>query len=133
MALADQNRCGVIKYLMSVVQDGDLGLIDDLFAEKIAHNGVEITRDEHRAALQAYQAAFGPLTVEILRVVAEAEVVVVHWRIQSPRGEMRVGVNFVTVRDGRCVAIDQVVGDPLLLPERPAISLAGRLRSLMGV
>ena len=116
MSLANQNRHGVIKYALDVVQKQRLDLLDDMLSEDFTHNGQPRSLEQQKQWIRDLHRRLGTFSVEILQIIAEREVVAVHWRLNvAPswgRPACRVeGMNLITCRNGRAISSVQAGGE----------------------
>lgn len=100
------NRAVVEALYSRVFNSKDLAVVPDLIAEGyIQHNpSIETGRDAFVAAFRGYFAAVPGLTVEVKRIIAEDDLVVVHshWRhASSERGQAVVDI--FRLADGKIV------------------------------
>ncbi len=147
MSLANQNRHGVIKYLLDVVQNQRLELLDDMVSEDFTFNNLPRTLEQQKKWIRDLHKHLGTFSVEILQIIAEREVVAVHWRVNiAPswgKSAWKVeGMNLITCHEGRAVSSVQVGGEalssgtksqPQPQPNWSPFWVAGAKRSVFGL
>ncbi len=125
---AEANKLLVQRLVKDVQQDGQLALVDDLFAEDFVDHtpfpGVPPTRDGVRMLFAGFREAFPDLKITIHEQVAEGEKVVTRKTFEGTHRGSFMGIppsgnpiafsviDILTIRDGRLrehrVVVDQL-------------------------
>ncbi|MGH7962458.1 MAG: ester cyclase [Candidatus Binatia bacterium] len=121
MTAAD-NKAVLRRYGEEVWNKGNLALFDELIAPNLVLRfpGVPETRDDFRAFVPQFRAAFPDLQLTIADLVAEGDLVAVHWTMRGTQRGVFQGIAptgkavtmtmtvFYRLRDGQ---IEQAWGD----------------------
>jgi steroid delta-isomerase-like uncharacterized protein len=108
----EANKALVYKWLQAW-RDQDLPLLDELFTQDYAVNGVVIGPEGVKQAVQFLHAVFLDISAELNELVAEGDKVAVRWTVRgrqvgdfmgiAPTGKFveLQGINIYLVRDGK--------------------------------
>jgi len=132
MSLAEDNKTVVRRYRLELWDEGNLNVVDEVFPEKFAFDGQEITPEGFKKIVTMWRTAFPDMRYTIENIIAEGDKVVDHWRARGThRGRLygiapthkyfeNMGINIYHIADGKIVDIWEV-GDALGLLQQLGI------------
>ena len=126
MTLTEDNKTDVRRYRLELWDEGNLNVVDEIFPEKFAVDGQEMTPESFKKIVTMWRTAFPDMQYTLENIIAEGDKVVDHWRARgthlgrlygiAPTGKYfeNMGINIHHIVDGKIVDIWEV-GDALAL------------------
>lgn len=124
MSSTEANKVIVRRYRQEIMNEGNLNVVDELFPDKFAVNGQEMSLETFKSLAAMGRTAFPDMCYTLEQIIAVDDMVVEHWTARgthrgrlfgiAPTGRSyeAMGINIHHVADGKIVEIWEV-GDAL--------------------
>ncbi len=120
MSFTEANKAIVRRYRQELMNEGNLNVVDELFPDRFAVNGQEMSPESFKPLAAIWRTAFPDMCYTLEHILAVGDMVVEHWTARgthrgslfgiAPTGKSYVamGINIHHVADGKIVEIWEV-------------------------
>ena len=132
MSSTEDNKAIVRRYRQELWNEGNLNVVDEIFPERFAFDGQEMSAESFKQLVTMWRTAFPDMRYTLENIIAEEDKVVDHWTARgthrgrlfgiAPTGKYfeNMGINIHHIVDGKIVEIWEV-GDALGLLQQLGI------------